>query len=693
MTRALSMGLVLVVGMATTNWVAAADPRIPFQIDDLYRHDAVTDLVAMPNGQQGVFVRDWAERGQLLRRNALWHVRLDADGHQIRRALEPGQPDARKPVLSPDGQWVAFLSTRPLADGAPAFSPVPVWSDPATDIWLIPAAGGKAIPLAGAKKPYGRVFSDPFYARVAFSPDGKRLAFVADDGADSQTQAERDANITIVRDDQGEGYEGFGAGAIWVADLVDLNQAADVAAKRVRRLTTDDAWYADPQWTPDGQSLVVTANRTRDRESARFSINKNFDLWRINIESAGIEQLTFGPGPQVSPRISPDGKRLVCLSVPRNGPHADVYNLELVSLTDTAGLRPTSRVLFDHHAVGAIDAPPHGWATFPLPTDCWLDDRSFVIDTVAGLKSQRQLIDANSPQGQVDARGPDANAVHQQRTAARSKLTPPSNEFLQERLLAEDQIVRWTSFDGLSVDGVLTVPPPSVAKPPFKLLLYPHGGPHSRSTPGFNFTTQIFAANGYAVFQPNFRGTSGYGKSFLDADRCDLGGGDMQDILTGIEHLAKTGVIDPQRQFVYGISYGGFMTTWLIGHTHQFRAAAPQNAVTHMDTMWGVGDLQSWSEWELGGRPWEVPDLYRKHSPFTYADKVRTPTLILHADHDRRCPLPMGKMFHRALKSAGVETEMVIYHNERHGIVQLPHQADIYRRVLEWFAKHDVKSP
>jgi dipeptidyl aminopeptidase/acylaminoacyl peptidase len=159
----------------------------------------------------------------------------------------------------------------------------------------------------------------------------------------------------------------------------------------------------------------------------------------------------------------------------------------------------------------------------------------------------------------------------------------------------------------------------------------------------------VFAAQGYAVFQPNFRGSAGYGQAFLDADRGDLGGGDMRDIVTGIDALVARGLADRDRQFVYGASYGGFLACWLVGHTNQFRAAVAQNAVTDLDAMWGLSDLQSWTEWELGGLPWQVPGAMRRHSPWTYAAGVRTPTLILHARDDRRCPLPLGRMFHRAL--------------------------------------------
>jgi dipeptidyl aminopeptidase/acylaminoacyl peptidase len=157
--------------------------------------------------------------------------------------------------------------------------------------------------------------------------------------------------------------------------------------------------------------------------------------------------------------------------------------------------------------------------------------------------------------------------------AAREKLVPPGNRFLQERIVAKSEIVYWKSFDGQEVEGVLTRPSKPGAKEPYPLVLRPHGGPHSRSTEGFNLTVQVLAGAGYAVFEPNYRGSSGYGQKWINADRFDLGGGDMRDMLTGIDHLIEQGIVDRDRQFVYGISYGGFTTCTLIGQTRQFRAA------------------------------------------------------------------------------------------------------------------------
>ena len=647
-----------------------ATPRPP-QIEDLYRTDSAADAITLADGRTAIYCRVRSDAATRTMRQSLWQV----DDQGPPRAMEPGEPDAFSPQLSPDGRWIVFLSTRAFDDGTPAFEPVPPYSDPAMDIWLIPVSGGKAIPLGGKGKPYGRVITDRFYGRVAFSPDGKRLAFVADTGRDPRTDAERRNGVIVVREDQGEGYEGYGPVQIWVAELI--NQPANAGASRIERVTHDDFWYGDPQWAPDGSFLVVHANRTPDQESVRYSVNRNYDLWRIDLADERLVHLTDGPGPEFSPRISPDGRRIACLSSPRKGPHMDVFNLMILELT-AGGAK--SRLLFDHHSP-QVGAPPHLPPNYPLPDHAWRDNQRVAFTGFRGLNVEAQCVDVDAGPQAVEAKPI---------VVRRSPLLPAGNPEIGPRLRALDEVVRWKSFDGLEIDGVVTLPPPSIAKPPFKLLLMPHGGPHHRASSGGGFDTQIFAMHGFAVFQPNFRGSTGYGRAFLDADRFDFGGGDMRDILTGIDHLMSKGLIDRTRQFVYGTSYGGFMTTWLVGHTDQFRAAVAQNSVTDLNVMWHLSDLQSWTEWDMGGLPWEVPGRMRDGSPLTHASKVRTPTLILHSLNDRRCPVAMGKMFHRALREAGVETEMVLYPNEGHAIRQLPHREDVLRRTLEWFKRHDA---
>jgi dipeptidyl aminopeptidase/acylaminoacyl peptidase len=183
--------------------VALADDLQPPQISDLYKTDVALDAITLSDGKSAFYIRQQVDQATRSLKQSLWKV--DAEGNA--RAVEPGEPDVLSLTLSPDGKWLVLLSTRPFADGTPAFQPVPPYTDPAVDIWFMPVTGGKAIPLGGKDKPYGRVITDKFYGRVAFSPDGKKLLFVADEGLDPRTEAEKKNNVIIVRDDQGEGYE------------------------------------------------------------------------------------------------------------------------------------------------------------------------------------------------------------------------------------------------------------------------------------------------------------------------------------------------------------------------------------------------------------------------------------------------------------------------------------------------------
>ena len=664
--------LILSVAVAT-----AAEPvhggKRPLSVEDLYLFDAPQSVTLAPDESYAVYVRQWVDRDSKQERMSLW--RSGQKGTPP-RPLEEGEPDARSPVFSPDGRWVAVRSTRPRPEGWTQTPSVPPESDAATDIWLIPIEGGTAVPLAGPKKPYGRVFNDPFYGRVAFSPDGRKLAFVADDGFDPPSLEGPESDVVVVEPDQGEGYTGYGPAQIWVADLA--TEPGQQLAEQITRLTDDDIWYGDPQWSADGTWLVVHANRTSDRESVRFSINKNFDVWALNVADRSLRQLTEGAGPDISPRFSPDGKELAFLRSPRKGPHADIYDLVVVDFRpESQGSKPTERIAASFHdrlEYVPGDQPP----AFPLPDDCWDGPTRLIYSAPQGVETVTMRLDLDGGErSELVAAGTataSSESAFERRVARRRELTPAGNGFLSERALGASRAYHWTDEDGGPLEGVLTVPHASVARPPYKLVLFPHGGPHSRSTTTFNFTAEIFAAQGYAVFQPNFRGSAGYGRRFLDADRGDFGGGDMRDILRGIDQLVADDVVDPQRQFVYGISYGGYMTCWLVGHTGQFRAAVAQNAVTDLNMMWGLSDIQSWTEWEFGGRPWEIAEAMRRHSPLTYVADVETPTLILHARDDRRCPLAMGRMFHQSLRARGVRTRMVIYPNEGHGIRQPRHR-------------------
>ena len=254
---------------------------------------------------------------------------------------------------------------------------------------------------------------------------------------------------------------------------------------------------------------------------------------------------------------------------------------------------------------------------------------------------------------------------------------------------AEDEIVHWKSFDGLEIEGVLTKPPASVAKPPFKLLVMPHGGPHHRATGGGGFDTQIFATRGYAVFQPNFRGSTGYGKKWQNASRYDMGGVDTDDCAAGVNYLINYGLADKDKIAVTGRSHGGYLT---------------MTCMTMYPELWAAGsavvpflnwlkshkasrqDLQHWNI-ENMGEPEDNHELWIARSPYFFLDKVNAPVQMICGENDPRCPASDSLNARDKLVELGKEVELLIYKGEGHVFLNAENIIDSEVKRVEFMAR------
>jgi dipeptidyl aminopeptidase/acylaminoacyl peptidase len=272
------------------------------------------------------------------------------------------------------------------------------------------------------------------------------------------------------------------------------------------------------------------------------------------------------------------------------------------------------------------------------------------------------------------------------------QLTDLNRAWKAEVALSRPQRLRYECA-GYALDCWVMQPYAFTPDKRYPTLLSIHGGPHTQYGHNFFDEFQVYAGAGYAVIYTNPRGSQGYGEAFMQEVVGDWGGGDFADVMAGLEvALSHCDFIDPARLGILGGSYGGFMTSWTVGHTPRFKAACSERAVNSPYTLFGTSDIgHSFSEAESGYLPWENLQWYIEHAPLTYAKDITTPLLILHAEDDLRCPVEQAEQLFIALKKQRKEVLFVRFPDENHEMSRSGkprHRLERFRVILEWFAKY-----
>jgi acylaminoacyl-peptidase len=272
-------------------------------------------------------------------------------------------------------------------------------------------------------------------------------------------------------------------------------------------------------------------------------------------------------------------------------------------------------------------------------------------------------------------------------------ITSLNSELLGARYLAEPEHVQFTGADGWVIEGWLLKPRGFDPAKRWPLVLEIHGGPHGAYGHSFFHEFQVLAGRGYAVLYTNPRGSHAYGDTFLRACVGDWGGKDHQDLMAGVDHALGLGWVDPDRLYVTGGSYGGFMTNWIVGHTGRFKAAVTQRSISNNVSAFGTSDI-GWHFWryEMGdATPWHDEHRLIERSPLSYVEHVTTPLLILHAEKDLRCPIEQAEQFFVALKVLGKEAVFVRFQDDTHELTRggkPKNRIDHARRIVDWFDAH-----
>ena len=570
------------------------------------------------------------------------------------RQYTRGDKSAASPEWSPDGSMLAFLSDRE--------------KDGERQVWMMLADGGEAWPVTAHK---GGV------SAFRFSPDGKQLVLLATDqpGKDDEDKKKvKDDTIVIDRD--------LKMAHLWLWNI---------DKKEERRLTEGNFTVSDPQWSPDGSRISYTTRPTPKADDGSLS-----DVWVVNVVSGEKKKIEDTSASSDTARWSPDGKWIAYTGSP--DPEGGVQTTYLYLVPANGGSPRQVTAKFDLN-VGTPVWSRDG-KTIYFNANVLEANEIYAADLATGTVTQLSKAGASTNLAEISSDGntivgtqslTNGPAEVYQSNVKSIQPVPLTNHnrWLSEYSLAETEIVKWKSKDGMEVEGLLTKPAEYKAGSKVPLLLNPHGGPTGASINSFNGTVQVLSANGFAVLQPNFRGSTGKGLTFAQANKNTWGKGDYEDCMTGVDAMIASGIADPDRLGAFGWSYGGYMTFWILTQTDRFKAVSPGAGLTNIYSMYSQNDIQRYLRWFYSDKsPWDATELYWDRSPMKYVNNVKTPTMIMHGQVDTRVPIAQAQEFYMALKERKVPVEFVVYPRENHGFTEPRHQMDRVRRYVQFFAKY-----
>jgi dipeptidyl aminopeptidase/acylaminoacyl peptidase len=592
-----------------------------------------SDLQFSPDGKRLAFTVQEPPKGRVTLRH-IWVY--DLGSHELRQWTTSTHSES-SPRWSPDGAWLAFLSDR----------------EESNQIWRMPAAGGEALKLTSAKNSV---------QQFKWAKDGKQIVFLATDPrTDEEEKKQRDGDDARVIDVDSK------PARAWILD---------VAAKSVKAISKGPWVLREFDFLPDGKHLIVSATDrpADDRRTER--------IYSVAMDDGAMQEVLNPKGPFRGIQVSPDGKSYAFVSSPGDGPGAQdlficpVGSQAAVNVTGPMKDRPVMHfewlngshvaVLYSngfHTELDVVGGKPR-----KLVTDDSLDAAGF----------------ATAHGGGVAYIGESASSLPE--VFVEGKAVTHLNDGLNVALV-RPEFYRFASFDGMQIEAAIYKGAGTREGHPQPLVMMIHGGPAGVWRNHFDALTQLMAAAGYTVVQPNIRGSTGYGQKFLASNRADWGGGDFKDVMAGVDDLVKRGIADPNRLGIAGWSYGGYMAEWAITQTDRFKVAISGAGMADLATEFGTEARSSGDEWYFG-TPYENFPAFQKSSPIFFIKNAKTPTLILQGDSDTTDPLSQSQMLYRGLKRYNVPTELVVYPREPHGFREEKHILDRYRRSVAWIEKY-----
>ena len=643
--------------------------------EDVLSLRSVGNPMISPNGNDVAFtIRtvDWKENEY---DTEIW---LAPDGEEPFQLTRTADGSSSSPRWSPDGKWIAFAATRGEKQ----------------QIFVIRPNGGEAQAITDTEEGVGS---------FRWSPDGSRIAFSMSD-PESAEMKDRKEQFGDFEEEDAE----YRQNHLW---MIDVQTDMWPAPQEVRcvdedddenctslpeptRLTEGDFSVGGFRWSPDGSMIAFERN-----ESSLLLSFMSTELSLLTLDSKEITPLVTGPNIYSQPTWSPDSKSILYFASQDDSTALFYSNDQIYSMPVNGG--PSKRL------AASLDED--------IANVRWTPNGIFLL---AREKTKRHLYRVNPSTGGISklAAGPDRIwSVNFSADGSKMALTGQTDTTLAEvykglfntseptritDLSSQitgwetglSEVVSWDSYDGTTIEGVLHKPKDFDLDNQHPLLVIIHGGPTGVDTPsavlGYVYPVTQWLAKGALVLRPNYRGSAGYGEAFRSLNVRNLGIGDAWDVLSGVDYLIDTGIVDTTRMGAMGWSQGGYISAFLTTNTDRFNAISVGAGISNWMTYYVNTDIHPFTRQYLKGTPWSDPEIYALTSPMTTINDAKTPTLIQHGEFDKRVPIPNAYELYQGLQDVGVETKLLVYKKFGHGISRPKERLAAVWHNWQWFAKH-----
>lgn len=642
------------IGLSTTN----AQIKSNWSPEQIMKQKAISTVRISPDGKRVVYAVKYLKivdgKNEFI--NQLFLSDLNK-ANNIQ--LTQGEKNNINPKWSPDGKQIAFVSNR----------------DGKNNLYLLTLSGGEAKRLTNLKTGIND---------FKWSTKGNLIAFTMTDAPD-----EEELENKISGKDWYFMNEVLKHGRLY---LLQLNNKDGDGMPRIKTLSKENRHINSFSWSPDGQWITYA-----HAVSSGVDDNVFCDISMINVSSGEIKVIANSPVGENQPLFSPDGNSIAFYNMDEKGIWGGTTSIKIFSIKDGKVQTLANTPNGPAELIGWSSDGKSVFTLEPFHTSSRIfrlsSDGKQAIEWNTGMKGVLSDLELNLNGTYFGFKLQNTDIPQDGYVSSSVSFSPVKISTINPEIVGlpvpKTELIKWTSFDGAEIEGLLTYPLNYEIGKKYPFILNIHGGPASVFNESFIAGQGVYplaalVENNIFILRPNPRGSNGYGLNFRLSNHRDWGGGDYKDLMAGVDHVIAKGWVDSEKMGVMGWSYGGFMSSWIVGHTNRFKVASIGAPVVDLITQDLTDDIPSFLPSYMEKQPYEDWDIYADHSPLRYVQNVNTPVLLQHGEADVRVPFSQGLMFYNALKRRGVPVRLLVLPRQPHGPTEPEMQHKAAQTNLSW---------